>query len=306
MKISVIIPCYGRETKLQRALKSLIMQSHEDWECIVVDDCSPNELSPIVTKFGDGRIKCVRAKSNLGPYGARYIGYSMIQGHYLLQLDSDWELYPWALERALLHFAQTPSVQAVTGMHFRIADHCQFVGVANARYIQTPREFVREAPPPDCVSLVKREVVDHWLTKRPNYFAFEIHQWITFGLNFNQLFVDEPWTKYHTDGDDRVSTKRLLVHAQDVVNFAEEHSDLINRNEYPYIRPLIAKAWINLIRLRRMKEAEKLRGHFERNGINSMINECLKLLVHKIKRKLMRIYGAEKDFFVIGVSSGQK
>ena len=57
---SIVIPTYNHATYLERALKSIIYQSFENWEVIVIDNYSTDNTQEIVTDFNDPRIKYIK------------------------------------------------------------------------------------------------------------------------------------------------------------------------------------------------------------------------------------------------------
>jgi glycosyltransferase involved in cell wall biosynthesis len=88
--ISIIIPVYNAEKYLNRCLKSIQMQTYENWECICIDDGSIDHSNQILTNYSekDSRIKKV-TQTNSGPSAARNSGLSKVQGQYTLFVDSD-------------------------------------------------------------------------------------------------------------------------------------------------------------------------------------------------------------------------
>lgn len=92
---SVVIPCFGRAVLLERALASLERQSRQDFECIVVDDGSTPPLVPLEMRS----LAALRwhRQENLGPAAARNAGAALAGGRFLVFLDSDDWLAPWAL-----------------------------------------------------------------------------------------------------------------------------------------------------------------------------------------------------------------
>lgn len=73
-KISVVIPTYNREKTILRALKSVLEQSYEVYEVIVVDDASSDGTDKIIESIKDERIKYVKLDKNGGPSNARNVG----------------------------------------------------------------------------------------------------------------------------------------------------------------------------------------------------------------------------------------
>lgn len=82
---TVIIPTYGRPEFLAEAIDSVLAQTCADFECIVVDDASPEP----VTLPDDDRLRLVRREENGGPPAARNTGIEAAKGKYVAFLDDD-------------------------------------------------------------------------------------------------------------------------------------------------------------------------------------------------------------------------
>jgi len=92
---SVVIPTYGRLDLLRHALESVCAQRFQDFEVIVVDDGSTDDLSGLIQDF-QHRVTFVR-QENRGPGAARNRGAAEAKGEYLAFLDSDDLWFPWTL-----------------------------------------------------------------------------------------------------------------------------------------------------------------------------------------------------------------
>ena len=90
MKFSIIIPCYKVEQYLRQCINSVLVQTFEDYEIILVDDGSPDRCGEICDEYAekDKRIKVIH-KPNGGLSDARNAGLDMAQGEYVMFLDSD-------------------------------------------------------------------------------------------------------------------------------------------------------------------------------------------------------------------------
>lgn len=91
--VSVVIPLYNKEKFIERALSSVLAQTYEPLEIIVVDDGSTDEGAKRVQKCNDTKIVLIR-QENKGPGAARNAGLSMAKGKYISFLDADDEWYP--------------------------------------------------------------------------------------------------------------------------------------------------------------------------------------------------------------------
>lgn len=96
--ISIIIPVYNTERYLRYCIDSVVAQTYKDFEVILVDDGSTDGSGRICDEYAekDRRI-IVKHKENGGVSSSRNIGLKMAKGTWIFFLDSDDELYPFAL-----------------------------------------------------------------------------------------------------------------------------------------------------------------------------------------------------------------
>ncbi|WP_185832567.1 bifunctional glycosyltransferase family 2 protein/CDP-glycerol:glycerophosphate glycerophosphotransferase [Streptomyces sp. WAC 04229] len=101
-RFSVIVPAYRVQEYLHACLESVLTQSYQDFEVIVVDDRSPDACGAIADEFADRdpRVRAVHLPQNQGLGPARNAGIERAGGDYLVFLDGDDTLAPGAL-RAL-------------------------------------------------------------------------------------------------------------------------------------------------------------------------------------------------------------
>jgi glycosyltransferase involved in cell wall biosynthesis len=107
--ISVIIPAYNRETKIVRAVASVLAQTYENIEVIVVDDASPDGTAAAVEAIGDPRVRLVRHDRNRGAGTARNTGVAAARGEWIAFQDSDDDWLPQKLELQAAMMARLPS-----------------------------------------------------------------------------------------------------------------------------------------------------------------------------------------------------
>lgn len=90
-KVSIIIPCYGVEKYLDRCLESVVNQTLQEIEIILVDDKSPDKVPIMCEEWAkkDPRISVVHKEKNEGLGFARNTGMKKVSGEYVAFLDSD-------------------------------------------------------------------------------------------------------------------------------------------------------------------------------------------------------------------------
>jgi glycosyltransferase involved in cell wall biosynthesis len=100
-KVSVIIPTYNRAHLVSRAIHSVLNQTYQRFEIIVVDDGSTDKSEEAIRSFKDSRIRHISHIENKGGAAARNTGIKAAKGHYIAFLDSDDEWFPSKIEKQL-------------------------------------------------------------------------------------------------------------------------------------------------------------------------------------------------------------
>ena len=93
----MIITCHNQAVFIQQAVKSAVAQSADSCEVIVVDDASTDDSVEMLKIFGNS-LRLIRTPQNIGANAARNLGASLAAGDYLVFLDGDDLLAPWALK----------------------------------------------------------------------------------------------------------------------------------------------------------------------------------------------------------------
>lgn len=101
--VSIVTPVYNSEKFISYTIESVINQTYQNWEMIIVDDCSRDDSANIIEKYclADTRIKYIKLEKNSGAAVARNVGIDISKGRFIAFLDSDdlWE--PEKLEKQI-------------------------------------------------------------------------------------------------------------------------------------------------------------------------------------------------------------
>ncbi|PQJ32180.1 hypothetical protein BST92_09695 [Nonlabens arenilitoris] len=123
VKVSVIVPCYNQGEFLDECLQSVLNQSYEDWECIIVNDGSTDDTENIVRRWmqNDSRFSLISIE-NSGVSNARNQGIIKAKGEYILPIDADDYIDENYLESAFDLFNTSPSCKVVYGAVMMIGE----------------------------------------------------------------------------------------------------------------------------------------------------------------------------------------
>ena len=87
--VSIIMPNYNGEKYLKETIDSVIAQSYENWELIIVDDCSTDNSLAIIGQYDDARIHLIASQENCGAAVSRNKAIDAANGRWFAFLDSD-------------------------------------------------------------------------------------------------------------------------------------------------------------------------------------------------------------------------
>lgn len=192
--VSVIIPVYERTELLKQSIQSVIDQTFERWESIVVvDHRSAHDVVPLVKSYDDDRIRAVVDRSS-GVSGARNAGIDLASGSYIAFLDSDDVWKPSKLERQLQRFQSGP---ADLGLVYTGFVHDELNGMTierrpRARGDVYLRQLERDQIHPPSTVLIRTECIDEvglFDTDLPTREDYEL--WIRVTEHFLVDYVDE-------------------------------------------------------------------------------------------------------------------
>lgn len=119
--ITVIIPTYNREDKILRAIKSVLAQTYENVEILVIDDSSQDNTKEIVTNFIEQKklhniVTYIKNKNNLGSPATRNVGIKIAKGEYIAFLDDDDFFFPDKLEKQIQYLLKNNGKVCSCGM----------------------------------------------------------------------------------------------------------------------------------------------------------------------------------------------
>lgn len=120
MKVSIIIPVYNVSEYVERCIYSVISQTYTDLECIIVDDCTPDDsiekCEKLIANYnGPIDFIIIHHNHNRGLSAARNTGIEKASGEYLFFLDSDDEISKDAIELLLNEVHSNSNVEIVVG-----------------------------------------------------------------------------------------------------------------------------------------------------------------------------------------------
>ncbi|MEZ4720830.1 MAG: glycosyltransferase family 2 protein [Flavobacteriales bacterium] len=141
--VSVVIPTKNRSVELRRAINSVLKQTHQHFEVLVVDDQSEEDIKGVVVDFDDERVKYLDNTTQVSNANVcRNIGVKEARGEYIAMLDSDDEWLPIHLE-SKINFVKTHGCDGVFGS--------AFIDDGESKRLKLSRDFLEGELPLDYI-----------------------------------------------------------------------------------------------------------------------------------------------------------
>jgi glycosyltransferase involved in cell wall biosynthesis len=112
--VSIVVPCYNQAQYLDECLQSVVSQTYENWECIIVNDGSPDHTVQVAKEWlaKDTRFTYIE-KENGGVSSARNSGIGTAKGEFILPLDADDKIGSLYLEKGMIAFQENKLLKVV-------------------------------------------------------------------------------------------------------------------------------------------------------------------------------------------------
>lgn len=138
-KISVIVPVYCAEKFIRQTMASLLVQTYQNFEIIVIDDCPSDNTVKIIEEFMDERITVLHNEKNMGVCKSRNRGIEASSGDFVVFFDHDDIAPAEKLEKQVLFLDENRSIDAVGGRIQDIDGEGNHIGTFNPVVLNNPK-----------------------------------------------------------------------------------------------------------------------------------------------------------------------
>ena len=277
--VSCIITTYNRPDMVAGAVDSILSQTFNDLEVIVIDDCSPTSYEEVVTRY-QSQIRYHRLAQNSGGCSTgRNTGVAMASGKYVAFLDDADRWFPSKIEKQVRLMESNPGyVACSTGYVESVSGKTVSLGLER---IYQPMLYLRNLSGPPSTLLVKKEIAEKYPFDETLIHAEDWDAYLGFSSLGTIGYLKEPLIQYNTDDHIRMCNQFAKLDVAQIERKAravEKNRMVIGEKNY---RLRIAMYYLAGIKNRK-KRFEQIGITIKRVGLGSTVN----YLYHKLFRKI--------------------
>ncbi len=139
--VSVVMPVYNAEKYLNDAIESILNQTFNNFEFLIIDDGSTDSSHSIIQSFLDKRIRCIHHDFNKGLIFSLNEGMREASGEYIVRMDADDISFPTRIEKQINYFKMNPDVDVVGSYFIGLNSNKVFEMVLSHNEIRTQMLF---------------------------------------------------------------------------------------------------------------------------------------------------------------------
>lgn len=223
--VSIIIPCYNVAPYIRRCLDSVVRQTHQNLDVILVDDCSTDETIANVNGFlseyrGYMSIRVIQQEQNLGVSSARNRGIREAVGEYIFFLDSDDSISTECIELLIKPMMDNADIEMVVG-NYKIIGPLHFTPFSMSEGLYYSQEIVNATFTNELYGMVWNKLYRKDFILRNELFFIDglLHEdllWVwTCAICLNKVYVIRTMTYNYYVHQNSITTKgRKLQHQE--------------------------------------------------------------------------------------------
>ena len=259
-KVSIVLPTYNGEQYLEAAIESVLAQTYQNWELIIVNDCSADGTANIAKRYErqDPRIRVIHNEENQKLPCSLNIGFRCASGNYLTWTSDDNCYKPGAIEAMVQVLENLPEY----GLVYSKVDYILEDEVAATYQISGPSQLYTENVVGACF-LYKREILETVGEYDPDMILVEDYDyWLRISKKYKIFYIQESLYQYRYHGKSLTATKYSEIKQQQHRLRMRELEYLIKKTDIHERAILFLDMWVY-----GSKEIWRYRGQFFQNGI---------------------------------------
>ena len=194
--ISVIMPVYNAEKYIRKSIESILYQTFEDFELVLIDDCGNDKSMEIARQFSDERIRIIENADYIGISSSRYRGIKESHGKYIALMDDDDIASEERLKHTYEFLEKNSEFDAVGGRYCEIDENDNMVRISpdpliNPKFVKASLMFYN--PMGNGSTLIKKDFLyRNEIYYKNNCFGMEDYKmWADCSLKGRITNIDE-------------------------------------------------------------------------------------------------------------------
>lgn len=178
-RISVVTSVYNCEQYIGQTIQSVLDQTFEDWEFIIINDCSKDRSAEVIQSFDDARIRFIDNENNKGQcYNLNY-GISIAKGEYIARLDHDDLCYPERFSKQIAYMDAHMDVVLLGSWMDQLVDgkikKIDKPDIHDAQELKFSLMFYNRCMPHSSFMIRKKAMLDNHIKYEKYVFAEDYH-----------------------------------------------------------------------------------------------------------------------------------
>jgi len=245
-RVSVIMPAFNREKYIARSIESVLAQTFEDFELIIIDDGSTDKTLAIAETFAsDPRVNIVKNEKHLGIAGTRNHALQLARGAYIAPLDSDDVWFDKEKLAKQISFLDANPAYALVGgaiQHINTEGKILKTVVFEQTDADLRNNILQHNPFPQSTLMYRRKaIVDAGSYDTSFQVCDDYNLWLAVGTKHSFANFPEVFTGYRIHDGNITRTKRLTS-AREILEIVRSYS-----SKYPHSSRGVFKAYLRLI-----------------------------------------------------------
>lgn len=232
INVSILMCEYNTPLEyLEKSIESILNQTYENFEFLIIDDGTKNDMDALAKKFDDKRIKIIKNDKNRGLVYSLNRGLQEAQGDYIVRMDTDDIALPTRIEKIYDYMIHHKEYSVVGSKAIEFSDIQTNKVIGFSGEIDKHRLMCAEAPLHPTVILNKKDVLE--VGGYPNYKRCEdFALWCELLLASKKIYIlEEPLLKYRVNDAD-YNKKRKLNMRKDELKARKFYYKKMNANFY--------------------------------------------------------------------------
>jgi glycosyltransferase involved in cell wall biosynthesis len=222
--VTVILPCFNGEAFLKECVSSILNQTYQRFELIIVDDASTDNSGSIIQSFPDPRIKYIRHEQNIGIAKSLNLATGMAKGKYIARIDADDCVDKGRLGKQVAYLEQNRDVALVGSVSFVMDRFSRLIDIFDYPELDKDIRVLLFFKAPFCraTTMVRAEVVKRIKYSTKYKYSEDYHFWFRVASKYKVGNLQEGLTACRIHGQNASMVHKKLQQSSTLELISDE------------------------------------------------------------------------------------